>query len=529
MHRKKDVFERMKSILFLQPPSPPGMSVTRDYAGGFGVAAHSRRKDYGHWQWSVPYVSLMYSAGVLEQQGHDIVYVDSQAERLNATETISRVRESNPRVIVAVVNLPSMKGDAALLKKVKSKSSDAKLVCIGTTCKVLPEDVAEMDFADAIVLGEPENVLPELVGSILDDQDIENVNNIGIVENGELHRTSVVEEDVDLESLPWPPYEVMPTTLYRDPYFGKGVRFLTMWASRGCPMPCSYYCPYPLGLGSKIRARPTDDIVNEIEHLNRNYGTSGFIFRDQIFTSNKNRAGEICDQIIDRKLKINWMCETRFDLVDENVLRKMKKAGCSEIHFGLETGDPDLLRRIGKPGMKLSTVKEAIRQTKKVGINPMTHIILGLPGETEDTIRNTLRTLRETRITSVSVNVATPYPGTALHKYASEKGLLETDDWAKYTSFNRVMRTESMTNENLAQWARYLQANLLGTTALERFSYLCKSKGILDYLSNISSKVWQSPSLSFQFLKNFVTTGNMGATLKMLREEYDEDVLDNTG
>ena len=499
------------------------MIVTRDYAGGFGVAVLSQRNRYGHWRWSVPYISLMYSAGILASQGHDIAYVDAQAERLDAANTIARVRRFKPEVIVAVVNLPSIEGDAYLLDALRKKCSGAKLICIGTVCKAIPDELGKMNFADVIVLGEPESVLPILVRRISDNREIDKVSNIGIVDNGRLHVTRESEEIADFESLPWPPYRLMPTTRYRDPYFGRAVRFLTVWTSKGCPMPCSFYCPYPLGLGKTTRFRSSEDVLNEIEYLHREFGVTGLIFRDQTFTLNQSRAEEICDLLISRKMRIRWLCETRFDAVNENLLKKMKKAGCSEIHFGLESGDPVLLKRIGKPGMKLSTVKEAIKLTKKVGIKPMTHVIVGLPGETPQTIRKTHDTLKETGITRVNVNIATPYPGTPLFKYALRKGLIETLDWTRYTSFNRVMRTESMSTAELEKWASFLNQNLLGETPGRRILSLCKGRGIVEYISSISSKIWHDPSLALQFAASFFSTGDLRRTMMRLREDYDDD------
>lgn len=514
----------MSEVLFLQPPSPPRMVVTRDYAGGFGVAIQSPREEYGHWRWSIPYVSLMYSAGLLASQGYDIAYVDAQAERLDASAVLARVGRFNPSIIVAVVSLPSLKGDGYLLRKLRNECPDAKLICIGTVCKVLPSEIAKMDFADVLVLGEAESVLPDLMKRELDNADIDKVKNIGIVDGGRLHRTRESTELVDLDSLPWPPYDVMPTTLYRDPYFGEHARFIPVWASRGCPMPCSFYCPYPLGFGSRMRFRSCDDVGNEIGHLHREFGVTGFILRDQIFTLKRNRAESICDLLIEQKLRIRWMCETRFDMVDEKLLKKMRRAGCREIHFGLETGDPELLRKVGKPGLELATVKETIKLTRKVGIKPMTHIILGLPGETPQTIQRTLSTLRETGITRANVNLATPYPGTALYEYALRNGLLETQDWTKYTSYNKVMGTESMSSAELGEWASYLYRNLLGESTKERIVYLLKSRDIIDYISNVSSKIVQNPSIPFHFLRTLISTQDLTDTIKTLKTAYNHDL-----
>jgi len=456
----------MHSIVFLQPPSPPGLDVERDYAGGFGVASRKARFGYGHGKFAIPYFSLMYSAGVLRRQQYDVSYIDAQAERLDDKTTIARIRNLQPDIVVSVINLPSIYGDGHFLRRLKERCENIKVVCIGTVCRVLPRDVARLSAADIIALGEPELILPDIVKTMQEGGDINSVRGVGIIQDGQLTASSAASDLVDLQKLPWPPYEIMPTTLYRDPHFGSDVRFLPIWSSRGCPMPCSFYCPYPVGMGRTIRPRSSEDFVREIVYLNQNFGITAFTFRDQIFTSNIDRAEEICDLIAEQKLKIQWLCETRFDRVSQGLLRKMKLAGCREVHFGLETGDPELLYKVGKPGTRIATVKEGVRLTKEAGMVPLTQLILGLPGENHVTASNTLKLLKELGITNISVNLVTPYPGTPLFRYAKEHGLLETEDWSRYTSFEAVMRSESMTIPELEDARSLIMEEIIGPAYL---------------------------------------------------------------
>ncbi|MCK5290599.1 MAG: radical SAM protein [Thermoplasmata archaeon] len=466
----------MKSIVFVQPPSPPTMSVTRDYAGGFGVALQVKRTDYGHGEFSIPYVFLMYSAGILKRQGHRILYVDAQAERLNAEATIDRICGFDPEIVITVLNLPSIYGDSRFLQMLRKRCHTAIFVGIGTTCRVLPHELAGMNSADIFILGEPEYVLPELVKNIEGGQSLNELPGLGMVQNGQFTTTRVSADAVDLNKLPWPPHEDMPITRYRDPHFGREERFFPIWGSRGCPMPCSFYCPYPIGMGATLRLRSVEDVVREMEYLHHEYGTTAFTFRDQLFSSKSDRAERICDLIMERDLKIQWLCETRFDLVSERLLKKMKQAGCSRVHFGLETGDPDLLRKVGKPGMKISTVRTSIRLAKEAGVSPLTHIILGLPGENRSTIRRTLKTLRQLGNVDISINLATPYPGTRLYQYAQDHGLLETEDWSRFTSFSGVMGSESMSASELGESRLFLMKNYMGMRAsLERLIHFAKN------------------------------------------------------
>ena len=496
----------MTSVLFLQPPSPPGMDIIRDYAGGFGVAARTERNDYGHGKFSLPHVSLMYSAAVLREQGYDIMYVDAQAERLNAEDTIARVCGVRPDVIIATVNLPSIYADGHFLQRLKSRCSGSKLISIGTVCQVLPEVLGGMNAVDIVVSNEPESVLPNLVKCLHEESSIAKIAGIGIVQDGQLTKTKPSSRKVCLENLPWPPHDIMPTRRYRDPFFGAMARFFPIWGSRGCPMPCSFYCPYPIGMGRTIRVRPGDDLVAEMVHLYRDFHVKAFMFRDQVFSAREDRAIEICDLLMDRKLRIQWECETRFDMVSKRLLRKMKKAGCRRIDFGLETGDPSLLREIGKPGMDMSTVKKAVSMTKEAGIRPLTHLVLGLPGESPATVQKTLETLRDLGISNISVNLATPYPGTPLFQYAKKHELLESEDWSRYTSFDAVMRTEQMSAMELQESKESLARNLFGNTLFEKAVYLCRNKAIIDAMRTNLLRISHERSSLFGSVRRFFSS-----------------------
>jgi radical SAM superfamily enzyme YgiQ (UPF0313 family) len=497
----------MDRVLLLQPPSPPGIDVTRDYAGGFGVAIKVSRSDYGHGIFTLPYFSLMYSAGVLRAAGHNLAYLDAQAARMNADATVAEVARLQPSVIVSVMNLPSIAGDMWLLEQIKRMNPKSKIICIGTVCRVLPREIGKRASADYVVSGNPETVLPELIGAILDGGRLQGVHGVGMVNDEGIVTNGTAAGQLDLRKLPWPPYDIMPVHMYRGFEFGVKTRCMPVWASRGCSMPCSFYCPYPIGMGRTIKFREPDDIVREIAHLNTKHAVGGFIFRDQMFSFKMDRAEEICDLLIERGLDLQWLCETRFDMVSERLLRKMSRAGCKRIHFGLETGDPDLLKTVGKPGMNISTVREAIRLTKDAGIKPRTHVIIGLPGENEDSIGRTVNLLRELRIGDVSVNLATPYPGTPLFRYAKKRGLIETEDWSRFTSFEAIMRTETMATSELEEARRFVAASVKRARLLSTLVELCQNREIIETLASSVRSACGNPKAVLRLTKTVFPQG----------------------
>ena len=174
------------------------------------------------------------------------------------------------------------------------------------------------------------------------------------------------------------------------------------------------------------------------------------MFRDQIFTQNKQRVMELCDEIINKDLNIKWLVEARANQVSYDLLRKMKEAGCVRIHFGVETGSSKLID-VAKPGSNLDSYKKAFQICKDLGIFTVAHIIVGLPGESEETIKETINFLQYLNPNDVSVNIITPYPGTKLFKLAIEKEWILTFNWAEYTGFNAIMKTDNLTHQQLVE------------------------------------------------------------------------------
>ncbi|MGQ9661198.1 MAG: B12-binding domain-containing radical SAM protein, partial [Kiritimatiellia bacterium] len=333
-------------VLCLQPPSPPGMNVKRDYAGGMGVADPSTRQSYGHdpEYITLPYMSLLYTAGVLEQSGFETVFVDAQAEGLDAKAVEQKIMEENPQVLVSVVNLPSIAGDAELVRHLKQRFPSLTMILMGTVTTPLYRFVAHASEADFIVRGDPEVVLPGVLQELRSTGSLQAegcIRQDGVLTNEEPGRVT------DLDALPFLPYHLVPLPRYRYHGFGQGRPYAAVFASRGCSFRC-YYCPYPTGFGGKVVHRDPVRVADEIENLVRRHGIRAILFRDQIFSLDRTKTARLCEEFIRRRLDIEWVVETRLDCVEESLLRKMKKAGCVRIHYGLESGDPKLFARVGK-------------------------------------------------------------------------------------------------------------------------------------------------------------------------------------
>jgi radical SAM superfamily enzyme YgiQ (UPF0313 family) len=447
------------------------MCILRDNAGGMGTAVRSRRPTYGHDDnyFVIPYLSLINCAAILKEKGYDISFLNAQIEKLDIDKVLDYVKKIQPDIMITVINLPSIFGDLNLLAEIKASCSRITIIAIGSICKIFPDLILNNKAIDFLLLGDPEVTIEESIKCIRGNNNNKHIPGIAFHANGSTFISNHIPLLDDLDSIPLPPYDLISIEKYWAPPFGRGFRCAFILTSKGCNFPCQYYCPYPHGFGKKVRFRNPSRVVKEIQFLQERYKIERVLFRDQVFTFNYYHSQQICQELINRNIKINWLCETRLDLVDRKLLELMKKAGCIQINYGLESGDPQLFSNVGKPSRyQLEELRDIILMTKDVGIKAHTHLIIGLPGENWRTIKNTLKTLKEWRPDSIQVNIVTPYPGTQLYEDAKQRGLILTTDLSKYTGNYPVLRTEQMSLKKLVRAQKYVHNKFYGTTLGKR-------------------------------------------------------------
>jgi radical SAM superfamily enzyme YgiQ (UPF0313 family) len=222
---------------------------------------------------------------------------------------------------------------------------------------------------------------------------------------------------------------------YTLPFSGR--RFVMVMSSRGCPFDCTF-CVAQSYYGKKLRQRSSGRIVDEIEYIMKNLKISDFFFWSESFTIIKRNIHELCDEISGRGLKIRWVCNSRVDNVDAELLIKMKRAGCWMISYGLESGDQEILDRALKK-VKLEEVERAVALTRKIGFQIAGHFVLGLPGENEETLQKTAKLAKKLDLDYAQFYCAAPWPGSRLYDLAKKEGWLNTDDWNRYEQSQSVL------------------------------------------------------------------------------------------
>lgn len=427
-------------IVLVQPPSPPFMDVDREFRAGLGLATKTDRARWGQTTPTFYNHALAWTCGVLESKGIDVRFVDAQADDLDEDRLTSRIVRDEPTALIWQVNLPSLAEDLALLDRVRRAVPGATTVVVGTVVALFPERVSSASGVDFAVTGEPERVVPELLET-LDTGGDGPVRGVAVASCGRVDATPRPFA-ASIDDVAKTPYHLMPMHAYRGKYFAPGEAMALIVTSKGCPYACGRYCPYPSAFGRRVRFRSPLSVVDEMELLVSAYGIRHFIFRDQNFTIDREHAEEICAEVIRRRLDISWVCETRLQLVDPALLGLMRAAGCEQINYGLETGDPRTFENVAKPGARFDAIAPAVAATRAVGIKAHGHLLLGLPDDSWFTVLRTVRLVRAAGFDSINASLLNPVPGTAFHAEAAAAGLL--DDVAPVDAARAVLPTRHM-------------------------------------------------------------------------------------
>ncbi len=366
-------------------------------------------------------MGMLMLAAVLEKAGHSVRLLDANAagRRLAAEEIAQIAAEMRPDVIGMTLVTPLVKEAYRLAESLRS--CGAKLIAGGPHATLLPDEPLDHGF-DAVVVGEGEPTVAEAVEAVLGRAPLETVK--GLVyrgADGRIRHNEPRPPVADLDSLPPPARHLVEPA-----DFGATADLHAhIFTSRGCPARCAY-CAGGL-FGKKFRFRSADSVVDEMISLHRDYGTRHFHFVDDAMSMDRDRMRRICGRLIDERLGFTWHMMTRIDAVDEELLDLAARAGCVQIDYGVESGNPDTLKRIHKPHT-VEMVRRVIPMTRSRGIKPVVFFILGFPWETPQAVDATLELMRElapyVEFLPAIASILIPFPGTELYdRYKDEYAL----------------------------------------------------------------------------------------------------------
>lgn len=363
-------------------------------------------------------IGLGYIAAVLKESGYEIELLDIEGHRYTQTEVIQIIKKTDCNIFAMGTLITAYTYTKWLATKIKEIKPNSKIWIGNTIGSSIPKILFNELPIDVIVLGEGETVIKELATATEKGTDLINVKGICFKQENNIIHTPEQEIIKNIDSIPFPAWELFP----QKNYFKSSPSFSTI-TSRGCPYRCTY-CYHPF-LNKKVRFHSAERVIEEIERIKSIYGIKNINFADDLFNCRKSRVYEICDLMEKKKLNIKWRAAARVNLVDKNLLKKMKSAGCFQLGFGIESGSNKILKNINKATTS-EKAKEGIKLCHEVGIFPECSFMIGNVGETYETIQASVNFIKETNIKPMPFGFffTTPYPNTALYDYAKQNGLI---------------------------------------------------------------------------------------------------------
>jgi anaerobic magnesium-protoporphyrin IX monomethyl ester cyclase len=294
---------------------------------------------------------------------------------------------------------------------------------------------------DLIVAGEGERTIAELMAERLNPEKWGEIRGLAFRQDSRVIINEPQPFIDDLDTLPLPARHLLPLSRYQA--LGYSISIVT---SRGCP----YSCIFCLGrrmVGNRVRLRKASLVVDEIEEI-LCYGIDRINVADDLFVSSRGKVKEVCDEIIRRGLRFGWSAFARVNTVDLETLKLMREAGCDSVSFGVETGNPEMLKRIRK-GITRDQVRHAVSLCREAGIIAHTSFIVGLPGETEETLRETGE-FAASLGSLYGYHFLAPFPGTTVREEVERYDLeILTDDWTRYDANSAIVRTAALSPEEM--------------------------------------------------------------------------------
>jgi len=353
-----------------------------------------------------PPLSLANSAAILEKNGFDVEILDANAEN-KSSEYIINKSPYFEKVFITTSQLdkwqcPETKIETYLnlINNISKKNQNFYLIGVHGTIK--PNEILKLTNAKAIIRGEPELTILD----ICLNKKLNEIDGITYKKNGKTV-SNKNRKYLDLNKIPIPAFHLLPMEKYYYEIMGK--KFTIFEGSRGCPFSCSY-CLKSM-YGTEYRKKPLEKMIEEIRYSIEKFGIKNAYFIDLEFCINKKLVESLCDYLIEKQYDFHWTCQTRFDSVDPGLIKKMKKAGCEIIHFGVESGSQRILDLINK-GEIILQMKTVMKLMKKEKIKTVCFFMFGFPTETIEDRKMTIKLAKELNPTYASFHIAVPYPGT---------------------------------------------------------------------------------------------------------------------
>lgn len=401
-----------------------------------------------------PPLGLAYLAAVLEKEGYkEIKIVDMKVSKMPLNEIKSYIHDFKPNIVGIYSTTGQVTSAAKIIDIIKSIDKGIWCVLGGPHPSVLPERTLKETNADIVVLGEGEITMLEFVKAVESKREISGVLGLYYKKEGDILFTGRRPYIEDLDTLPLPARHLLPDiSLYSDTNSVYETKLhAQVMSSRGCPFNCAF-CDKSV-YGRTYRVRSAKSTVDEIEFLVNKYNVREIRFFDDLFTANKQRVVDICDELKKRNIQISWSCESRVNTITPELLKIMKEGGCWAISYGIESGTQEVLDALNK-GITLDQIKTAVKLAKDAGLTVRGYFMIGLPTENVETIKRTIKFATKLDLDHAVFSLFSPYPGTELFKNIEKYGIIKAKNWDEYMDLgqNPPFIPHGMTSKQLERY-----------------------------------------------------------------------------
>ncbi|MBN2377378.1 MAG: radical SAM protein [Sedimentisphaerales bacterium] len=353
-------------------------------------------------------------AARLRQAGYRVGVIDVNGLRLSDDEVMERIAEQGPSVIGIGGLVTTYGWVKRMAERIRRERADCPIVLGGSVGTSIIETVLRKTKVNVIAVGEADDTVGELMEALLNGRELDDVAGLAFLREGQVVRTAERAMLGDLDELEYPAWDMFPMEVYlANPVVGVG-RDIDVISSRGCPFQCQY-C-YRI-FGKKYRGRSAEHVVGEIEVLKRNYDVDFISFQDDCFVVDKQRVHEICDLIDKSSILrgLRWSCTGRVTVCDDELLGRMRASGCVSVSFGIESGSERILRAM-KKNASLAEAERVILSVRATGMRCPVSFMIGYPGETRETVLETVAFCEKLNIGLSALMFTCPYPGTPLYE-----------------------------------------------------------------------------------------------------------------
>src|SRR5262245_965598 len=385
---------------------------------------------------AMPPIGLALLAARLREQGREVAVYDSFIGRGGPAGAAHEVRRRQPDVVGLPVVTPCATEVFEQAAAVRAASPESTIVMGNIHADLFAENILRQGIADIVVHGEAEDTIVDVDRAVVDKTDFASIPGISFRRGAQVVRTADRPQIEDLDSLPFPAWDLFPMQHYGLFKFAQVESPATLiCGSRGCPYRCTF-CSLHV-MGPRRRKRSVPNIVDEIEWLHESFGMKQVAFVDPIFPISRKEGLQFADELIRRGLhrRVKWVTETRVDLLDEELLRRCYESGLRRVMLGMEVGDDTVLDGLNKRFV-VDESRSAVALCRKVGVQTVGFFMVGVPGDTPASIERTIDLARELEPDFAKFTVFVPYPGTEDYATLKAQGKLEgAEQWSRYTSY----------------------------------------------------------------------------------------------